>query len=419
MKLFAKYNRVNIAATICVFIIGSTGFYFVLQYVLTRQLDETLRVEQQEITAFVKQRDTLPVIENAKDQWIEVRPVAEMTKKASFRNANIYNPQEQEEETVRQLVFTIKAAGKQYEIIVSKSATETEYLLKLIIGIAVMMIALVLVFNYIINRTLIRRIWQPFYRTIDAIKGYHAGESLQLPQEKIDELRLLNQSLHQMSEQINQDYQTLKTFTENASHEMQTPLSVIRSKTEALFQYAERDEKLMQHLLTVEDATQKLARLHHSLLLLTKLKNRQFSTTDLIDFKEVIQKKIRERQELFESKKITVSLNGDITEKIFHPHLADIIVSNLLSNALRYTPAGGSINILQEEKAISFQNTAVNGSLDVTRIFHRFYKADQSAEGTGLGLAIVDEICSASGCKVVYRFHDLKHIFTIDFNMLT
>jgi signal transduction histidine kinase len=416
MKLFAKYNRVNIAATILVFIIGNIGFYFVLQYVLTNQLDESLRNEQQEISAFVQQKHTLPVIENAKEQWIEVHPASSLTKKASFRSAQILNPQEKEEETVRQLVFTIQADGKIYEITVNKSATETEDLLKLIIGIAVLMIALILIFNYIINRTLIRRLWQPFYRTIEVIKEYRTGKPLQLPEEKIDELRLLNQSLNQMSDKINQDYQTLKTFTENASHEMQTPLSVIRSKTETLLQHTERDEKLMQHLLTIEDETQKLARLHHSLLLLTKLKNRQFSTTDQIDFKEVVDKKIKERFELFESKNIAISVQGTSPLHVFHTHLAEIIISNLLNNALRYTPIGGSIDIIFNEESISFFNTASGGSLDVTRIFQRFYKADQSAEGTGLGLAIVDEICNASGCRIIYRFRETTHDFTIIFN---
>ena len=68
MKLFTKYNRINIAITIFTFVAGSIAFYFVLQYVLIRQLDETLRGEQQEVVDYVKTHDQLPVIQNTKHQ---------------------------------------------------------------------------------------------------------------------------------------------------------------------------------------------------------------------------------------------------------------------------------------------------------------------------------------------------------------
>lgn len=415
MRLLSKYNRINIVTTILVFVAGSVGFYFILEYVLRRQLDESLHTEQQEITAYVTKHDSLPIIEDARDQWIAVKSISLPTASAALVNSEQYNLQEKEKQAVRQLVFSIRAGGKWYAVTVSKWATETEYLLKLIIGIAVSMIAVVLVTNYVINRTVIRRLWQPFYRTIDSIKSYRPNDHLDLPGEKIDEVQLLNQSLNQMAGQINQDYQLLRSFTENASHEMQTPLAVIRSKTEALFEYAEGNEKGIQHLSAIEDAALKLSRLHQSLLLLTKLKNRQFETAEEIDFRDLVQRKVNERAELFEAKKITVFINGVSSLQKFHPHLADIFVSNLLNNALRYTPQGGEVDIYLDERSFSIHNTAAGGALDGSKIFQRFYKADTFSESTGLGLSIVDEICAVSGGSVVYGFHDGKHGFRVYF----
>lgn len=415
MKLFAKYNRVNIAATIVVFLIGSIGFFFVLQYVLTRQLDQTLRVEQQEIAAYVKDHRALPVIENARDQWIEIKPAAR-PESTHFRSLTTFNPQEQETEPVRQLVFYIEVTGSWYQVTVSKSATETEDLLKLIIAVTISMIALMFVLNFVLNRTLIRRLWQPFYRTIDSIKNYRLNTELRLPDESIDEIQLLNQSLNVMSGHIHQDYQTLRSFTENASHEMQTPLSVIRSKTELLLQELEGDEKAMQQVMVIEDAALKLSRLHQSLLLLTKLKNRQYKDDEIIDLSQLIHKKLEERRELFDAKNIQVQFEPAHVLLSFHPHLAEILVANLLNNALAHTPVAGNLDIFINTDLLSVQNTASGEPLDSQKIFQRFYKANPSSEGTGLGLAIIYEICVLSGYRINYKYHNNTHDFTIYFN---
>ena len=72
MKLFAKYNRINITVTIFTFVLGSVAFYFVLNYVLTRQLKETLRSEQFEIIHYVEQHNSLPEIQNTRHQWVTI-----------------------------------------------------------------------------------------------------------------------------------------------------------------------------------------------------------------------------------------------------------------------------------------------------------------------------------------------------------
>ena len=123
------------------------------------------------------------------------------------------------------------------------------------------MIACILLFNYLINRRLINRIWQPFYHTIDKIRDYQvaAQHPLSLSKEPIDEINLLNESLNSMTQRIHQDYSALRSFTENASHEMQTPLAVIRTKVESLLQDAEGKPQNVQQLLVIEDATLKLS----------------------------------------------------------------------------------------------------------------------------------------------------------------
>lgn len=417
MKLFTRYNRINIAATIFIFAIGSVAFYFVLQYVLIRQLDETLRSEQQEVIEYVSAHNQLPEIQNTKHQWITVEKIDAAIPKTNPVRVWQKNSREDEMESVRLLVFSVNANNQLYKVSVYKSENETEDLLKLIILVTVAMIGLILLFNYLINRRLITRIWQPFYHTIDKIRDYQlaAQNPLSLSKEPIDEINLLNESLNSMTQRIHQDYSALRSFTENASHEMQTPLAVIRSKVESLLQDAEGNPKSVQQLLVIEDATLKLSRLHQSLLLLTKLGNRQFVLNESVDLTQIIEHKLQEREELFHSKELKIIRSLEPVTLSFHQHLAEILVSNLLNNVIRYTPNGGDVGIRLNHELLSVSNTATHGTLQRDRVFERFYKAENTQEGTGLGLAIIQEICHLAGFTIRYRYNDNRHEFTIYF----
>ncbi len=417
MKLFTKYNRVNITATILSFLAGSLAFYFVLQYVLIRQLNETLRAEEQEITEYVKAHDQLPEIQNTRHQWIEIEKTVTGQAKKKPQSVSIYNTKEKEWESFRQLEFTIRAGNQLYKITVNKSETETEDLLQLIILVTVGMIALILLSNYLINRKLVNRLWQPFYDTLQKIAGYQitAQQPLSLPGNDIEEIHLLNKSLNTLSQRIQDDYQSLRIFTENASHEMQTPLAIIRSRVETLLQDTEGNEKMIRQLLVIEDAIQKLSKLNQSLLLLTKLENRQFPLTETVQINDILRNKLEEREALLQNKGIRVSTSGEPVLLSFHKHLAEILISNLLNNAIRYTPENGDIHIDLDTEGLRIQNSALNGALDTSKLFQRFYKADQHSDGTGLGLAIIKEICLVTGYTISYRFYDGQHIFLIRF----
>ncbi len=414
MKLFTKYNRINITATIIIFLAGSVAFYFVLDYVLIRQLDASLRSEKQEITEYIQLHQQLPEIQNTKEQWIQITKASQPISNSITKTIPAYNKSENEREYIRQLIFMVTVNKENYLVAVNKSETETDELLKLIIPLTLSMVALILLFNYLINRRLITSIWQPFYNTINNIKDYAANQqSLTLSKEPIDEINLLNESLNKMTEQIHKDFYALRSFTENASHEMQTPLAIIRTKVESLYQLAEGKEIMMQQLLSIEDACLKLSKLHQSLLLLTKLENKQFILNELIQLKSILEQKCEERTELLESKHIKLQIDAANFEIHFHQHLAEILISNLLNNAIRYTAIGGTISISLYQKQLIVSNTGTTGSLDLDKVFTRFYKASDT--GTGLGLSIIKEICTSAGFSISYVYEKNMHHFIIGF----
>lgn len=416
MKLSSRYNRINITVTTVVFLLGSIFFFFVLQYILLSQLDETLLSERQEIVNYVAVHNKVPETANTNQQWIYCETTAKPLKHAYFKS-DVYISDDFDKEPIRQYVFSIKAGNSFYNITINKSQKETQALLKIIIIATVAMIAIIMVINFIINRRILNALWNPFYKTIECIRTYRLSDKqpLHLDKVNIDEFESLNESLNEMSARIYNDYETLKRFTENASHEMQTPLAVIRSKTDVLLQSVEWEEKELHQLQQIEDATQRLAKLHQSLLLLTKLENRQFLLNEEVDLTHIIQQKIKEREDVLEAKKISLHSNLQPVKLSFHQHLAEILVSNLLNNAIRHTPINGEMNVELSKKKFSVSNTAVHGELDKGKIFQRFYKAADTAEGTGLGLAIVKEICNMANAHIEYQYQNNKHQFTIHF----
>jgi signal transduction histidine kinase len=415
LKLFEKYNRLNITATILTFVIGSCTFYFLLHYILIRQVDDGLVEEQQEITSYVREHNALPEIISNSDQYISYEP-AKSAGNTSFHNErNRFN---KESENLREVQFSILAGGKEYLVTVGKPLEETESLLQVIIGVTVSMIALILLVGYFINRVVIRRIWKPFYDTINKVKTYHLADQdpLKLEKADIEEFSLLNQSINEMVERIQRDYVSLKNFTSQAAHEMQTPLAIIRTRLDALMQNEAVLENNGRYVADIEKAVQRLSRLHKSLLLLTKVENKQFILNEIVNPDVIVAVKCAEYVEMSGAMQLNIASDLQPTEIQFHQHLAEIIVSNLLNNAIRYNIPGGTISIILRDKKLTISNTSASEKLDDTRLFKRFYRDSSFEEGNGLGLSIVKQICDMAGYSIDYDYADRRHDFTINFS---
>src|SRR6476660_8102362 len=121
MKLFTKYNRVNLVATIIIFLLSSTAFYFAIRYILVGQVDDDLRIEQREIETYVKEHNVLPESISVKDQKIEYAQVDEFLKKKEYKTVSNFDPEEKEKNSYRVLQFGIIAGEKKYNVTVAKS----------------------------------------------------------------------------------------------------------------------------------------------------------------------------------------------------------------------------------------------------------------------------------------------------------
>ena len=414
MKLLEKYNRLNIAATISIFIVGSCCFYFLLNFILIRELDGELRSERDEITAYVTLHHSLPEVIPTKNEYTFYEPAGSEVKTSYLSGENKYGGVE---EDFREIHFTVSTQGKVTLVKVAIPTEATEALLQVIIGITIAMIGLILLAGYLINRTVLRKLWHPFYQTIAKVKTYDVTDLTTPAFEagEIEEFSLLNQSMTEMIARVQRDYGVLKNFTGQAAHEMQTPLAIMRLKLDMLIQNEEVLKNNAQAIADIEMSVQRMSRLHQSLLLLTKVENKQFVLNEQVEIDKIVAEKCAEYADIAENLGIAVMTTLTPTTILFHHHLADILINNLINNALKYNKPGGAVNIVLHYNTLSIINPSNTGKLDIEKVFTPFYRNGNSQEGTGLGLSIVKQICDTAGYAVRYEHTNERHIFSVAF----
>ncbi len=417
MKLLAKFNSVNIAATIIVFMIGGLCYYFILHFVLVKQLDKDLKVEEQEIMDYVKVNKNLPDSTNSNDQKITFEP-AGIAVKRKIVSTDILKDRNDEHETIRKLIFPINISGKNYTASVSKSQQETEDLIQLIVSFTLAIVILLLLVLFIINRVVLNKLWLPFNNTLDELKQFNLSsrKSLKLNKSSINEFKELNNAVTVMSNQVVKDYDSLKSFTENASHEIQTPLAVVNSKLELLMQSENFTEQQMKDIEIIHGEMRRLSKLNQSLLLLTKIDNQQFREMEEIDLAKIIKKHLNNYEELISAKQITLIQNpGKANRVLMNDALADVLISNLITNAIKHNIEHGSIEISLNKNLLSVSNTGTTLFNKPTELFERFKKDDPKSESLGLGLSIVKKICEQYNFKVGYSYKNEWHTVNILF----
>jgi signal transduction histidine kinase len=417
MKLFTRYSRINLLSTLLIFGLASVAFFFSLQYVLINDVDDDLEIEQHEIELSVARNGRLPEVLPVKDQEISYQQVGEGPMKRKFSTVYRKDEEDDDNDRWRQLIFSIRVDGQWYEATVLKSLEATSAMTRSILIIAGSTILLMLIVTLLINRLVFRRLWKPFYNTLDVLGRFKLGQhqTVAFPPSDVDEFQLMNTTLQQSMNKAEQDYQVLKEFTENASHELQTPMAIIRSKLDLLVQDEQLSRQQSEAVQSANDAIQRMAKLNQSLLLLSKIENHQFNDITPVNMKARVEDKIGQLQELWQNKEITNTVSTADATVAMNSELADILLNNLFSNAIRHTPIGGQLLVNLETTQLTIRNTAANGALDESRLFNRFYKGGQSSDQHGLGLSIVKQICDVSGFGITYHFAGQLHQFTITF----
>jgi two-component system phosphate regulon sensor histidine kinase PhoR len=201
-----------------------------------------------------------------------------------------------------------------------------------------------------------------------------------------------------------------RDFVANVSHELRTPLASIRAMAETLQQGALQDTEVAEQFMeTIINEAERLTRISQDLLILSQAESRAPEKTSF-RMDHLLADAVNRFSAQAKMNNITLSLEAPAPIPLFanHDQLEQVIV-NLVDNALKYTPSGGSVHIKGENIAgdicVSVADTGIGiMSQDIPRIFERFYRVDKarsrSSGGTGLGLSIVKHIVEAHGGQV-------------------
>ncbi|MBZ0200271.1 MAG: HAMP domain-containing histidine kinase [Ignavibacteriaceae bacterium] len=414
MKLINKISRYYLLNSTIVFFTAFAAIYFALNWIIKDDVDEQLFVNKQEIMKKISKGipvDNPPFIE-----------VTELNKKMSFEQApgdtSIYQAEVNEMEPFRQIVSFYSSNNKHYKLTVRTSLIEMEDLLISLLIIFTVVFIMFVAILYFINRKTTKEIFRPFYKNLFKLKKYSikSGETIELDSSDIDEFTELNVVLNELSEKASKEYQALKEFTEDLSHELQTPVSIIKSRLELLLQRKLVDEEMVEDLRKAYQNINKLDKLNRSLILLAKLESKDFFDSTKINIGETVKKIIDNFADIAESKNIAITSNiYSVNNIVCNVTLADVLVSNLLSNAIRHNYENGKIEVYLSESLLRISNTGCEQPLNEEKLFSRFDKNITSKESIGLGLAIVKKICLLYNYKIRYSFEKQMHIIEVEF----
>lgn len=266
-------------------------------------------------------------------------------------------------------------------------------------------------------RIVSKRMWRPFYEMLAAVDAFRieSGACPPLADSRVREFSELKGALGRLMEGSVSSYKVQKEFSENASHELQTPLAVMRGKLDMLSQLPEITERQAALIQELYGISGRMARLNRNLLLLAKMDNSQFDSTEKVDVVEVVRGLLPYLESLAGGLRLVADLRVDTLPLRANRSLLESMAANLVVNAVRHNREGGEVVVRLCAGGFSVENTSDGGGLDASRIFKRFYRAPGGANGNGLGLAIVKAVCDYHGWSVEYAYKEGRHRFTVKF----
>lgn len=307
------------------------------------------------------------------------------------------------------------ADNEYYELTVSMPTFEKEDLINTILNWIITLYILLLVIVISISGWVIYKNLLPLYKLLDWLRDYTPGKKDYIVNIKtsITEFKRLNLAVQNAANRSEILYEKQNQFIGNASHELQTPLSIITNRVDLLLDNTSLTKEQISELLKIKQTVNSTVKLNKALLLLTKIENNHFPEAKRINICKMIKEIVDTFKDIYSNKNITCILDIPTHHNIIiNDSLAHILISNLIKNAFIHTPDCGNININLQKEQFIVANSGYK-PLDKERIFDRFYQGSKKEGSSGLGLAIVNAIAKCYNYKVEYNFINGMHTFSI------
>ncbi|MCK9641007.1 MAG: HAMP domain-containing histidine kinase, partial [Prolixibacteraceae bacterium] len=376
MRLLTKTTLNLLSISLFIYLFGVIVFYYSLRIQVDRNVNNEMEKRKNSIVRQMEEAHSSVSQPPNRNEMVIVTPVDKAIPHDRYADTLIYNKEEQRYQLFRQLGFSETVNKQPYYIQIYKSLEETDSLIVSIIMTMTGLVILLIVTLLVVNRYSSRLVWKVFYDTIEKINRYdlNTHEEFTLQDSDVKEFADLNRVLITMTERIRNDYLNLKEYTENASHEIQTPLAIINSKLELLLQSGDMSEKQYKALADAYEASIRLSKYNSTLILLAKIENKQFPEYKDVSPELIVNSLLENLEDLIRSKKLEVVklLHHDVMIRM-NPYLAEMLIVNLVKNAVRHNVKGGKLVVELGEKFLRISNTGPDHPVDKNLLFKRFY----------------------------------------------
>jgi signal transduction histidine kinase len=417
MRLIDKFTIWFIVITTVMMVVGGLIVFTRVQYEIDQEAIRRIKSQIDDIAEQIEEGTSPQALRSEYVAITELDSSLATIELNVYDTMAVYRPRMQALDRKLTVESSYKIEGKHYRIAMHDFVAEPDEIADGVRESLAWIFVILLVIVGITNMVISRRILAPFHKTLKAIEHFSLKKdrALKLPPTRTKEFQQLNYFLEKMTGKARADYRALKEFTENASHELQTPLAVIRGKLELLLESPINDEQGSQ-ILSALNSIERLSKINHSLTLLNKLENQEFSAVEPVNFSSHVRSVLDDLSELIAMK--SIALKTDIAENvniILHPSLADILITNLFSNAIRHNFQQGMIYISLTSRRLLVENTGYPPEGNLDRAFERFTRTSQNQDSVGLGLAIAKQICDVGGFQINYEYKADRHLITVTF----
>jgi len=412
MKAFVLYAGIVLACSI-------PAYYAIIDFIWKHELKEHNRI----VSATTRQNLQALSLSNKElaesiTLWNKLHPETQLQPVAALRPDSTYNIYRKNKyipakgwDRFQGLVTYFTINGKVLQL-TQESNIEESYETIIAIGGITFIFFLILLGGFIfINRRISKQLWQPFYNTLESIASFdlHKQHAIRFENSGTEEFDTLHRYLEKLIAGNVAAYKQQKEFTHNASHELQTPLSIVKFKLDLLHQSKPITDEQSALINDAHQSLSKVTRINKNLLLLAKIENSQFPVKESIHLSDMLENQLSLLEDFLEDKQLQVQKY--IAPAIILPGnkvLAEVMLTNLIMNAVRHSRPHDMIILTLGDHRLEISNT---GAVPLNRemLFRRF----GASTGIGLGLAIVRQICRLHKWQESYRFENGFHVFTI------
>ncbi|GAA4320128.1 HAMP domain-containing sensor histidine kinase [Mucilaginibacter gynuensis] len=408
MKLLTKTSLHYLWVSMSLLSITCVLLFSLLKRDVSAEIEEQLELQHDMVTAEIQKGNPVNF------PLVMVKPEKSKSTDAVFSDTVMHDARQNVSEDYYMLTQSKLINGKYYRITVMTTYIGWNEYLKAITTIFIVLAVLLIVAGTVVNYLISRKVWKPFFTNMQLLKNFSVAknEELVLTKSNINEFEELNAVMLSFADHARKEYKGLQEFSENASHELQTPISIIRTRLDSISQLPLPNEAV-GYLGDAKRSLTRLSKVNKGLLLLAKLTHDSFPDQQEMSLSAALNDVISQLEELFLSRGLQLQQHVAEVSAKASPHLVNIMLSNLLSNMLKNTRPDAALSVSLNADKLIFKNEGEPLPFAEEVLFTRFKKNKKAQSGIGLGLSIVRQICQVHQWDIQYSYTNQTHIFTV------